>query len=269
MKKIFSILIAIFILAANEVTFATDSPACAFLKFTNDTRYKNIGVAENFSELVLEKLLAKTQINLIETQIIDKNLEEMLYNEKISNIASAKKAVAAGNLNLIFEGDIFNPIRADSISTAERGQIISPEITRKIGAETGAEYLIHGTITNLGNGTWDESEAGFVASLITSALFGGEINTKTLASGIILQCDLRIIKAETGEVVWKKNFSGYISKSATGTGRKYLGMGISIDSPVKAPKLESKEYSKLLEETVKEITKGVIEDFNAGKLFTK
>lgn len=121
----------------------------------------------------------------------------------------------------------------------------------------------------MGNGTWDESESGFVASLITSALFGGEINTKTVASGIILQCDLRIIKAETGEVVWKKNFSGYISKSATGTGRKNLGMGISIASPVTAPKLESKIFAELLEGTVDKITKGVIEDFNAGKLFTK
>lgn len=114
MKKFFSIVIAIFIFAANEVTFASDSPACAFLKFTNDTRYKNIGVAENFSELVLEKLLARTQINLIETQIIDKNIEEMLYNEKISNITIAKKAVNTANLNLIFEGDIFNPVCADS-----------------------------------------------------------------------------------------------------------------------------------------------------------
>lgn len=269
MKKIFLTLTAIIFLATSEIAFAADSPTCAFLKFTNDTRYQNIGVAENFSELVLEKLLAKTPINIIETQILDENLEELLYNEKIFNIASAKKAVAAGNLNLIFEGDIFNPARADSISTAELGQILSPELTKKIGEEVGAEYLIHGTIANLGNGTWDESEAAFAASLITSALFGGPVNTQAVSSGIFLQCDLRIIKAETGEVVWKKSFAGQVSKTATGTGRKYLGMGISVDSPVTAPKLESKAYSTLLEKTVDEITKGVIEDFNAGKLFAK
>ena len=216
MKKFLSILVTVLFLSANEIVFAADSPTCAFLKFSNDTRYQNIDIAEDFSELVIEQLLEKTKINLIESKPVDKNLEEMLYNEKIRNIANARMAINSGNLNLIFEGEIFDDNYADSISTAEVGQIVSPEIIKKIGEETGAEYIIQGTIINLGNGTWDGSEAGFAASLITSAIFGGPINTQTISSGIVLECDLRIIKAETGEVgaKIKSHFSNALIKSS-------------------------------------------------------
>lgn len=265
MKKFLSILMMILFFAANEIVFAATSPTCAFLKFANDTRYQNIDVAEDFSEFVIEKILAKTKINLIESRVIDENLEEMLYNEKMRNIANAKRAVKAGNLDLIFESEFFDTTRADSISTAELGQNVSPEITKKIGEKLGAEYLIHGTIINLGNGNWDgeASAEKEISSLINAVIFGGRTHTESKTATIFLDCDLRIIKADTGKIVWKKRFSAVASKTSYGGTNRFM----PNLNRAKTPKLTKKMYSELLENATKSITEGLIKDFDAGKLF--
>ena len=251
MKNFLLILMTIIFLTGNETALASNSYTCAFLKFSNESRYQNIGVAENFSDIILEKILTKTKIKLIEAEIKDKNLESMFYDEQFRNIVNAKNAINANNLSLIFEDETFNAASAcaESISTAEVGQIIVPEITKKIGESFGVEYLIQGTILNLGNGIWD-----------------GDGDSISTAIGI--QCDLKIIKATTGEVIWKKNFSGYGSETSTG-GRHYYGMGVSNYVPAEIPKLESKIYSKLLEKASNEIIKALVEDFNARRLFIK
>lgn len=251
MKKILLILTTMLFLTVNEITFAADSPTCAFLKFSNESRYQNLGIAENFSDIILEKILTKTKINVVEAEISDKKLESMFYNEQFRNIINAKHAINSNNLSLMFESEIFNVDKshANSISQAEVGQIFFPEITKKIGEDFGAEYLIQGTIINLGNGVW-----------------AGDGDSITTAIGI--QCDLKIIKTETGEVIWKKNFSGYGSETSTG-GRHYYGMGVSNYVPAETPKLESKMYSKLLEKASNEIIKSLIDDYKAGRLFAQ
>ena len=57
-----------------------------------------------------------------------------------------------GDYNAMFEGPGFSEDKAQSIATASLGQKLSPGITNQIGQMHGAEYLIQGTIINLGDG---------------------------------------------------------------------------------------------------------------------
>ena len=151
MKRLFGILTALLICAGSTTAFA-DPPTCIMLQFSNDTRYKNIDSAAVLSELVFEKLLATGKLNFKETKPIDKDMELMLYDEKMRDINNLHKSIEAGNFNALFEDGSFDSNHAQSIATAKVGQIISPEITSAIGREHGADYLIQGTIINLGSG---------------------------------------------------------------------------------------------------------------------
>ena len=64
MKKIFLVLTALLILSST--TLAQD-PTSIMLKFSNDTRYKNVDSASVLSDLVMEKLLATGRFNFRET----------------------------------------------------------------------------------------------------------------------------------------------------------------------------------------------------------
>ena len=58
----------------------------------------------------------------------------------------------------LFEGRGFNEKWAQSIASARLGQIVSPDIVGSIGRQHNAEYLIQGTILNLGSGDWMENK---------------------------------------------------------------------------------------------------------------
>ena len=72
MKKFLVILTALFVslIAAN----VSAAPTCVMMKFTNDTRFKNIDTAELLSDLVLEKLLASGKFNFVETRPLDSDI---------------------------------------------------------------------------------------------------------------------------------------------------------------------------------------------------
>ena len=142
------------ICALTSTASAADTPTCVLMKFTDDTRYEKIESAPSLSDLVMEKLLATGKINFKETQYIDKDMEYMLYEERATEFKNAEYAVRNNNFNVLFEGAGYNGEKAQSIVTAQVGQIVSPSITSAIGRQHGAEYLIQGTIRNLGTGDW-------------------------------------------------------------------------------------------------------------------
>ena len=265
MKSMFSLLTALVLLcSAMTQAFAADKPTCVLLKFSNDTRYKNIDTESLLSDLVVEKLLVSGKINLVESIPIGTDVENLLYNEKVNMLVNAESSLNKGNFNALFEGPGFDPKYADSISTAQVGQIISPEIMSKIGKNSGADYIIHGTIINMGYGEWMNDSQDTVSNILGGLLTlvglpgGSGFLSNNAHKGIALQSELRLIKAATGEVVWCKKIICLSDKSVE-----------SLNARLADVKLQSETYANLMEFSAEEITNNLLDDLKKGKLFAQ
>ena len=249
------------------------NPSCVLMRFTDDTRYDRIESAATLSDLVMEKLLNSGKFNFKETRVIDKNLEKLLYDEKAAVFQNARYAMNYGDYNTLFEGRGFNEKWAQSIASARLGQIVSPDIVGSIGRQHNAEYLIQGTILNLGSGDWMENKIADAAQYANTAMsmMGGSgaanmmgplgplsslassINVKK--TGIGVQADLKVIKVSTGEVIWQKEVIG-----------KDTQKQISL---LGSDKLNNDMYYKAMENTAQSIADALIADADAGKMFVK
>lgn len=251
------------------------NPTCIFMNFTDDTRYDEVKTADALSLQVFNELLNKGSLILTETNPIDENIEKLLYDEKVREYTILEGSMRNNQFNALFESAGFNENRAQSLATAQVGQFIPSEITSSIGREHGADYLIQGTIINLGIGNWwnedyeEMSNAINMASSFTSMTsasdfsgimsplgFGNFDITKT---GIGIQCDIRIIKAATGEVIWCKRVTGVATQKQLDTGIFKIGKG----------KLNTTLYSKAINKTAQKIVTILLEDMNNKKLFVK
>lgn len=254
MKNFFVILTAFLICTVSSTAFA-ETPTCIMLQFSNDTRYKNVDTASVLSELVFEKLLAKGKFDFKETKPIDKDMELMLYDEKMRDINNLQKSIEHGNFNALFEDGSFDSNHAQSIATAKVGQIVSPSITAAISKEHDADYLIQGTIINLGQGNFS-SKLHRQGNVHTGRI-GFYYYQKTAVIGV--EVALRVIKAKTGEVVWAKEIIATKQTSLNQLGMIMIGTA----------KLTTDMYSDLMEKAAQNISDALITDLNAGKLFTK
>lgn len=254
------------------------NPSCVLMRFTDDTRYDRVESAATLSDLVMEKLLNSGKFNFKETKVIDKNLEKMLYDEKAAVFQNARYAMNYGDYNTLFEGQGFNEKWAQSIASARLGQIVSPVIVSSIGRQHNAEYLIQGTILNLGSGDWMENKIAEAAQYANTAMsmMGGagaanmmgplgplsslasSINVKK--TGIGVQADLKVIKVSTGEVIWQKEVVGKDTQKQIS-----LFGGIKIGSD----KLNNDMYYKAMENTAQIIADTLITDADAGEIFVK
>lgn len=278
MQKFFvTLTTAILFLVPNFVNAArTDNPTCVLMKFTDDTRYDSIHSAEKLSSLVFEKLFATKKFNLRETEPIPEDLEARLYDEKVDELTQFDAAIESNNYNELFEGDGFKENKAQTIATAQVGQIVTPEITSEIGKNHGAEYLIQGTIINLGTGSWLSEDLNFVAGAISNVaqiassqaagLLGNSLsalgdvgNVAITVKGIGVQCDIRLIKAETGEVVWSKRVVGIGESQLVSVGIVTFGHS----------NLSSALYTKAMEKAADKIVSALVEDLNSHRLFLK
>ena len=254
------------------------NPSCVLMRFTDDTRYDRVESAATLSDLVMEKLLNSGKFNFKETRVIDKNLEKLLYDEKAAVFQNARYAMNYGDYNTLFEGQGFNEKWAQSIASARLGQIVSPVIVSSIGRQHNAEYLIQGTILNLGSGDWMQNKIADAAQYANTAMsmMGGSgaanmmgplgplsslassINVKK--TGIGVQADLKVIKASTGEVIWQKEVIG-----------KDTQKQISLLGSIKigSDKLNNDMYYKAMENTAQSIADALIADADAGKMFVK
>ena len=254
------------------------NPSCVLMRFTDDTRYDRVESAATLSDLVMEKLLNSGKFNFQETKVIDKNLEKLLYDEKAAVFQNARYAMNYGDYNTLFEGQGFNEKWAQSIASARLGQIVSPVIVSSIGRQHNAEYLIQGTILNLGSGDWMENKIADAAQYANTAMsmMGGSgaanmmgplgplsslassINVKK--TGIGVQADLKVIKVSTGEVIWQKEVVGKDTQKQIS-----LFGGIKIGSD----KLNNDMYYKAMENTAQIIADTLITDADAGEIFVK
>lgn len=131
MKKFFAVIVALIICAATSPTFA-EEPICIMLRFSNNTRYKNIDSASVLSDYVIEKLLASGKFNFKETKPIDEDIEAQLYDIKTRELLNLTTSLQSKNLNALFEGQGFDITQAQTIGKAQVGQIITPSITSAI-----------------------------------------------------------------------------------------------------------------------------------------
>lgn len=274
LKVLTSTIAALLVGSATTLT-AFANPSCVLMRFTDDTRYDRVESAATLSDLVMEKLLNSGKFNFKETRVIDKNLEKLLYDEKVAVFQNARYAMSYGDYNTLFEGRGFNEKWAQSIASARLGQIVSPDIVGSIGRQHNAEYLIQGTILNLGSGDWMENKIADAAQYANSAMsmFGGSgaanmlgplgplacsVNVKK--TGVGVQADLKVIKASTGEVIWQKEVIG-----------KDTQKQISLFGSIKigSDKLNNDMYYKAMENTAQSIADALIADSDAGKMFVK
>ena len=267
MKK-FLVTLVLTLTLLNFSSSCAANPTCIFMKFTDDTRFDKLDTAETLSEEVMLKLVASGKFNFSETRPLDEDIETKLYNENLRDLKYLETAIETGDFNPLFEGEGFDERKAAAISSAQVGQIISPEITSAIGREHNAEYLIQGTIINLGTGAWwrDDYEAlSGALNLATAALssaiplgdfVGGVDISKT---GIGVQCDVRIIKAATGEVIWNRRVVGV---------NEQVNLDIGLIS-IGNRKLNNNLYAKAIDTAAQKIVDAMLEDMAAGKLFAK
>ena len=283
MKRIIRVISALAVFAVAVGTFSATAMAagdfsCVMMKFTDDTRFDKIDTTGTLSDLVLEKLLNSGKFNFKETKVIDADMERMLYEERASEFANARAAMQAGKFDVLFEGPGYSETKAQNIATATLGQIISPKITAAIGTQHNAEYLIQGTVINIGTGNWLNMDAmqaamytqqavsylagtaGGAGSLLgpVGALFAG-FNTKE--TGVGVQADLRLIRADTGEVIWTKRVVGKDMQKQ----HNLMGGLIKVGSD----KLNNEMYFKAVEKSADLIAQALIADADAGKLFVK
>lgn len=255
------------------------NPTCVLMKFTDDTRFDRIDSAGTLSDLVMEKLLLSGKFNFKETKVVAADLEKGLYDERAVEFANAKKAMASGNYSVLFEGSGFDEKKAQTIATASVGQYVSPGIIASIGQTNGAEYLIQGTIINLGTGNWMNNKVQDIVNGINTAsslmgstaaanlmgaagpLGGLAAGMSVKESGIGVQADLRLIKASTGEVVWHKCVVGKQTQKQV----KLLGDLVKVGSD----ELNSEMYYKAMENASQIIADALIADYTEGKLFLK
>ena len=272
MKFTLRILITFSIIMMFAVTtFAANNPTCVLMKFTDDTRYDLIESADTLSDLVMEKMLASGKFNLKETRPLDEDMETVLYDEKMRDLKGLETSFEKKDFNSLFESDSFKESRAQSIATAQVGQCINPEITSAIGAAHKADYLIQGTIINLGTGNWWNNDyekvsenvniaSELAATTMPSSAFGdliGGVDVKKMGIGV--QCDVRVIKADTGEVIWNKRVIGLTEQSSFILGPVVIG----------SRKLSGNLYAKSMDKAAKKIVDAMIEDMDTNSLFVK
>lgn len=254
--------------AEKEKVFAP-RPTCVMMKFTDETRFHRLDSDERFAEMVLDKLLATGKFNLQSTKPVPQDLEAMLYTDRYQEMQDAKTAIENDDLSAVFESPAFSDQYALTLSTAEKGQTLASGVTSRIGAENHAEYLIQGTILSLGKGSWEDADFRLGTSLASVALnyipgFGGLLssiigNMSKADTGFGVMADLRVIRADTGEVVWSGREQARAGKSKT-------NFVVASSGGVE---LSETDYVKALDKAADKIVQKLVKDIDENKVFLK
>ena len=228
-------------------------------KYHLQNLFCNSDNAEILSDLILEKLIASGKFNLKERDTIDTSAERKLYERDVAEKDNAKIAMQTGNLDVLFSGEGFNKSKARNIDNAVTGQIIQPEIIRAIGSKWGVDYLIQGSLEDIGFDTKYDHTIGSIAQVTTAFtpigyIFMGAGNEKKFLTVIV---SLRIIETSNGKVVWDKNIVG----QSHVTSMKSLAVYVGND------KLTTETFHKALDEAAESIVKAILEDKSSKKFF--
>lgn len=268
-RKLLASLFLATALVANT-TVVEAAPTCILMKFSDDTRYDKIEAAETLSDLVMEKLINSGKFNLRETIPVDEHLEKLLYDEKAQELYNLENAFKTQDFSVVFEGEGFSELKGQSIATAAVGQVIAPTIISSISQQHDADYLIQGTIINLGTGDWWDSNVAHIAKVVdnVSGLLGMTSMAQPLQylgglsmerTGVGVQCDMRLIEGKTGKVVWCKRVTSVADQ-------KQFGIALIT---VGSNKLSSNLYAKAMDMAAKSIVDTLVADVDAQKLLAR
>ena len=239
-------LIANFAYALTVEAGTTGRSSCILLKFDNVTKFKKIQAEDSLSDLVLEKLMDSKRLAMKERYEIPQSMRAQLYEAEVQELAAMQPLIEQGILGGFFESPVFKGGAAASLATAQAGQFIRPDIMNRIGKENATEYIIHGTITNMSS---DISSDRYFVSYI------GDINSQKNAIGI--ECELRVIKAATGEVLWCKRAVG--TSKDSGVSAKNIKVGTFANNTMIFNYALENAAANIVGLLFKDIESGVIE----------
>lgn len=260
--KLLFILSIVTVMFQGSLAEATEN-SCVLLKFTDKTRFYKIGTADILSEMILEKLFSSGKFTFKETKAIDIESEKALYDENATIKKNADIALQTKNYDVLFEGEGFSNKKAENIGEAKKGQVLSPDITRTIGKQHDANYIIQGSIDNIGTGRNVDEAFGQAASALGNTLsvfgasgagsiigaFGGS-STEEKFLGVLVS--LRLIKADSGEVIWSNRVIGKSKIKEHSDKSKSIRVGSN--------KLSSEVYTKALDDAAEMIVQMLVAD---------
>lgn len=254
-KYMASFLSAVMLLGVVPVFAAeVEKPSCVMLKFDDATRFAKVDTAGTLSELIMEKLVNSGKFNFKETKPMETDMAQALYENRLAEFKANKTSVDSGDYNGIFESEEFGENRVQTIDSAMVGKIVNPKVTTAMGEATGAEYLLQGTIINIGTGEYLNGNLVYLAFIPNVYnMFVGK------NKGLAVIADVRIIKAETGEVIWQDTVVGRADQYQYDVGLFKIG----------SLKLNNETYFKAVNSAAEKVASAVIGAADKGVLFAK
>ena len=224
-----------------------EHPSCVMLKFDDATRFAKVDTAGTLSELIMEKLVNSNKFNM-------PLYTNSVKYDRLAEFKANKASVDNGDYNGIFESEEFGENRVQAIDSAMVGKIVNPKVTKEMGEATGAEYLLQGTITNIGTGEYLNGNLVYLAFIPNVYnMFVGK------NKGLAVIADVRMIKAGTGEVIWQDTVVGRADQYQYDVGLFKIG----------SLKLNNETYFKAVNSAAEKVASAVIEAADKGMLFAK
>lgn len=230
LKKIVTILLLCLCLSSSG--FANVS--MVVLSFDDNTPYKSWQTAEVIEELMLSDIMNLPNIDLMERSTV----KEAIIAEQSLNGSNADNIVDTDDFDAIYDGV------AGQACLQRIGDKVNPDKTKYLGEAHHAEYLLHGSIDYLGTG-----ESSFM-----SPFPAYDFSYKAPYLDAVVT--IRLIKADTGEIIWLTQQRGASKESLW----KYKGVAIGSDE------LNNQLFVEALEKISKKVMKQMSEDMKKGVL---
>lgn len=207
------------------------------LQFDDNTPYKEWQTAEVMSEILLADLIDFPNVELMERKAIKETIAaEQSFNS--SSAVDISSAIQEGNFDAFYDGV------AGQASLQKVGDKLNADKTSYLGREHHADYLLHGSIDYLGTG-----ESSFMSPF-------PQYDFSYKAPSLDAVVTIRLIKAETGAIIWLTQKRGVSKESLW----KYHGLAIGSDE------LNNQLFVEALEKISKKVMKQMTEDMQKGSL---
>ena len=204
------------------------------LSFDDNTPYKSWQTAEVMEDVLLSDIMDFPNLYLVERSTV----KEAVIAEQSLNGTSVDNIVGSDDFDAIYDGV------AGQACLQRIGDKVNPDKTKYLGEAHHAEYLLHGSIDYLGTG-----ESSFM-----SPFPAYDFSYKAPYLDAVVT--IRLIKADTGEVVWLTQQRGASKESLW----KYKGVAIGSDE------LNNQLFVEALEKISKKVMKQMSEDMKKGVL---
>lgn len=227
-------IVQILVLCMSISSMCLANVSMVVLSFDDNTPYKSWQIAEVMEELLLSDIMNFSEIDLMERSTV----KEAVIAEQSLNGTNVDNIVGSDDFDAIYDGV------AGQACLQRIGDKVNPDKTKYLGEAHHAKYLLHGSIDYLGTG-----ESSFM-----SPLPAYDFSYKAPYLDAVVT--IRLIKADTGEVIWLTQQRGASKESLW----KYKGVAIGSDE------LNNQLFVEALEKISKKVMKQMSEDMKKGVL---